>query len=60
MARREPVVVTKNDRPVGVFLSIEDLEDTVWGERALRAHREGYLGAEESKKLLDDLIHAED
>ena len=22
MARREPVVVTKNDRPVGVFLSI--------------------------------------
>ena len=38
MARREPVVVTKNRRPVGVFLSMEDLEDTVWGERALKAH----------------------
>jgi len=60
MARREPVVVTKNDRPVGVFLSMEDLEDTIWGERALKAHREGYVGAEESDKLLDDLIRAHD
>jgi prevent-host-death family protein len=60
MARREPVVVTKNDRPVGVFLSIEDLEDTIWGERALRAHNEGYLGAKDSEKLLDNLIHAKD
>ena len=60
MARREPVLVTKNDRPVGVFLSMEDLEDTIWGERALKAHREGYLGAEASEKLLDDLLHAED
>ena len=60
MARREPVVVTKNDRPVGVFLSIEDLEDTIWGERALRAHNEGCLGAKDSEKLLDNLIHAKD
>jgi prevent-host-death family protein len=60
MARREPVVVTKNDRPVGVFLSIEDLEDTVWGERARRAHTEGYVGAEASEKLIDALIHAAD
>jgi prevent-host-death family protein len=60
MARREPVAVTKNDRPVGVFLSMEDLEDTVWGERALKAHREGYLGAEESGRLLDGLIRGDD
>jgi len=60
MARREPVVVTKNDRPVGVFLSMEDLEDTIWGERALKAHKDGYLGAKESDKLLDDLLHADD
>jgi prevent-host-death family protein len=60
MARREPVVVTKNDRPVGVFMSMEDLEDTIWGERALKAHREGYVGVEESDKLLDDLIRADD
>jgi prevent-host-death family protein len=60
MARREPVVVTKNDRPVGVFFSIEDLEDTIWGERALAAHGEGYLSAEESRSLIDSLRHADD
>jgi prevent-host-death family protein len=60
MARREPVVVTKNDRPVGVFLSMEDLEDTIWGESAVRAHAEGYLGPAASTKLLDDLLRAED
>ena len=60
MARREPVVVTKNDRPVGVFLSVEDLEDTIWGERALKAHAEGYVGQAASTKLLDDLLRAED
>ncbi len=60
MARREPVVVTKNNRPVGVFLSMEDIEDTIWGEQALRAHAEGYVGAEASETLLNDLIHAKD
>lgn len=28
-ARREPVVVTKNDRPVGIMISIEDAKDTL-------------------------------
>lgn len=28
-ARREPVVVNKNDRPVGVMIAIEDAADTV-------------------------------
>ena len=28
-ARREPVVVTKNDRPVGILISIEDAADTL-------------------------------
>ena len=60
MARREPVIVTKNDRPVGVFMSMEDIEDTIWGERALKAHAEGYLSAEESSKLLDELLNAAD
>lgn len=27
--RREPVVVTKNDRPVGIMVSIEDAADTL-------------------------------
>lgn len=28
-SRREPVVVTKNDRPVGIMISIEDAADTL-------------------------------
>ena len=60
MARREPVLVTKNNRAVGVFMSMEDIEDTIWGERALKAHAEGYIGVKASGKLLDSLIHAKD
>lgn len=59
-AQRGPVLVTKNNRPVGVFLSIEDLEDTIWAERALRAHAEGYIGPEASHKLIDDLLNVAD
>jgi prevent-host-death family protein len=60
IARREPVVVTKNNRPVGVFLSMEDIEDTIWGEQALKAHAEGYIGPEASDQLLHKLINAKD
>ena len=31
-ARREPVVVTKNDRPVAIMISIEDAADTLLPE----------------------------
>jgi prevent-host-death family protein len=55
-AQREPVLVTKQNRPVGVFISMQDLEDTVLGERALRAHAEGYIGPEESQKFLARLL----
>ena len=30
--RREPVVITKNDRPVGIMVSIEDAADTLLPE----------------------------
>jgi prevent-host-death family protein len=33
LARREPVLVTKNERPVGIFISIEDAADTLVLER---------------------------
>jgi len=59
MAQREPVLITKNDRPVGVFLSMADLEDTIWGERALKAHAEGYAGVEASEALMKRLLNAE-
>ena len=52
-AQQEPVVVTKEDHPVGVFLSIDHLEDIIWGEKAEAAHAEGYLTVEESTAVLD-------
>ena len=39
---------------------MDDIEDTIWGKRALEAHAEGYLSANESGKLLDDLPSAVD
>ena len=55
-AQREPVVITRRNRPVGVFLSMRDLEDTIWGEQALGAHEEGYVGQDASRKLLVSLF----
>jgi len=34
-ARREPVIVTKNDRPVALMISIEDAADTLLPELLL-------------------------
>ena len=34
-ARREPVVVTKNDRPVGIMISVEDAADAVTAAQRL-------------------------
>jgi prevent-host-death family protein len=31
-ARREPVIVTKNDRPVGIMISVEDAADTLFAD----------------------------
>lgn len=31
-ARREPVVVTKNNRPVGIMISVENAADTLWSD----------------------------
>lgn len=31
-ARREPVVITKNDRPVGIMISLEDAKDTLFAD----------------------------
>lgn len=51
-AQREPVMITRRNRPVGVFLSMRDLEHTFWGERAMRAYAEGYVGEDASRLLL--------
>ncbi|MBF0167657.1 MAG: type II toxin-antitoxin system Phd/YefM family antitoxin [Alphaproteobacteria bacterium] len=64
-ARREPVTIEKNGRPVAVILSIEDfkrfeeIEDAAWGARAEEAEKAGdWLGPDESEKLLRELLNA--
>jgi len=57
-AQREPVVVTKNNRAVGVMFSMQDIEDTAWGEKARKAHAGGYLSEKESAKTLAKLLNA--
>lgn len=53
--QREPVLITKNNKPVGVFVSLEDLKDTVIAEKILGS----YVGNDEwvsqrLKMALDD------
>ena len=65
-AQREPVTITKNGREVAVLLSKEDferleaLEDAHWAARAMEAHKEGYLGVEETRQLFDSILDAKD
>lgn len=65
-AQREPVTITKKGRAVAVVLSKEDferleaLEDAYWGRLAEEARKDGFVGPEESDKLLTDLLHAQD
>lgn len=58
--QREPVVATKKSRPVGIMLSMRDIEDTIWGEQARKADAEGYLSADESEALLKALADVKD
>ena len=56
--QREPVVITKNNRAVGVMFSMKDIEDTIWGEKVRKAHSQGYLSGKESAKTLTKLLAA--
>lgn len=44
--QREPVLITKNNKPIGAFVSLEDLKDTVIAEKLLGS----YVGNEEWAK----------
>ena len=59
-AQREPVIVTKKNRAVGVMFSMQDIEDTVWAEKARKAQEEGYVGEFKSADLITALLHAKD
>lgn len=57
--QREPVIVTKKNRPVAVMLSMQDIEDTIWGELAKKSDDEGYLSDEASSKILNKYTDAQ-
>jgi antitoxin Phd len=65
-ALREPVVVDKNGKPVVVVLSLEEfkrleeVEDDLFALKAKLALEEGFIGEEESEKVMKDLLNAQD
>jgi PHD/YefM family antitoxin component YafN of YafNO toxin-antitoxin module len=58
MAVVEPVCVESTHQPVAVLLAFKEyerlkqLEDMYWGEKALEAKAEGYIGEEQSTKFV--------
>lgn len=57
--QREPVIITKKNRPVGVMLSMQDIENTIWGDLAREADNEGYLTEDESDTILKKYLNDE-
>ena len=68
--QREPVTITKNGRAVAIIVPSSDndlilemqefLEDRQWCERVADAERGGYIGVQESKRILAEALIAED
>jgi len=60
MAVVEPVCIESTHQPVAVLLAFKEyerlkqLEDMYWGEKALEAEAEGYIGEEESMKFIQE------
>ncbi|MBI5470640.1 type II toxin-antitoxin system Phd/YefM family antitoxin [Candidatus Kaiserbacteria bacterium] len=63
--QRQPVIITKKGRPVAKMIAFvdkkrfEEVEDQIWGERALKAEREGkWLGTDKSEAFLKKMRNA--
>ena len=63
VAMTDPVVVQKSGREVAVLVSrqhyayLEALEDELWAVRAQLAEQSGYLGTEQTQRLLQTRLH---
>ncbi|MDO8518064.1 MAG: hypothetical protein Q7S26_02125 [bacterium] len=44
-----------NKREITFRTPFEKVEDAIWGERALKAEKEGYMGVQETKRFLEQL-----
>ena len=64
--QREPVVIEKKGRAVAVVMSMEEyerfeeLKNGFWASKAEEADKNGYLGEEETDKLLKRMLNAKD
>ncbi len=62
-SQQEPVLIEKSGRNYAVILSFEDyerlskLEDSYWSKMAAKAMAEGFLGTDESARLLESLVN---
>ena len=62
MAMSEPVAIEKKDRPVAVILSFAEyqrlieIEDRLWGEKALKALENGFVPEDETKSWLKEKL----
>ena len=62
MAMTEPVTIEKKDRPVAVLLSFAEyqrlieIEDRVWGEKALKALESGFVSGEQTADWLKEKL----
>ena len=65
-ARKNPVRIERNGRPVAVMVSAEEfermeaVEDAWWANQADLAMKEGTIGVEESEKKLAQWLNAKD
>ncbi len=61
-AQKEPVTVEKTGRSYAVLIGYDEyqrlvaLEDAYWGARAREAEKSGYVGTEESMRILEDMM----
>ena len=68
--QREPVTITKNGRAVAIIVPSSDndlilemqefLKERYWCKRIADAESGGYIGAQESKRILSEALNAED
>ena len=66
--QREPVTITKNEHAVAIVLPAYDneltlamegfLEGRYWRERVADAERGGYIGVEESGRIMSEALNA--
>lgn len=63
-AMSEPITISKTGHETIVMISkkeydrLEACEDAYWSVRALLAEKNGYLGEEEGKKIIEKLLDA--